>query len=85
MDIIMGGIEKIADRMCRYKLNRMISRIEYGDTTETYVAKLAQICEQSVFQWREAVLYYQSRALKQKLDEEKDLLISRFKVMKVEG
>lgn len=71
--------------MCRYKLNRMISRIEYGDTTETYVANLAQICEQSVFQWREAVLYYESRALKQNPDEEEDLLISRFKVMEVEG
>ena len=55
------------------ELNRMISRIEYGDITETYVANLAQICEQSVFQWREAVLYYESRELKQKLDEEEDL------------
>ena len=51
----------------------MISRIEYGDTTEAYVTNLAQICEHSVFQWREAVLYYESVALKQKLDEEEDL------------
>ena len=55
------------------ELNRMISRIEYGDTTGNYVSHLAEICGQSVFQWREAVMYYENRCLKHELEEGEDL------------
>ena len=55
------------------ELNRMISRIEYGDTTGNYVSHLAEICGQSVFQWREAVMYYENRCLKHEHEEGEDL------------
>ena len=55
------------------ELNRMISRIEYGDTTGNYVSHLAEICGQSVFQWREAVMYYENRCLKHELEDGEDL------------
>lgn len=55
------------------ELNRMISHIEYGDTTGNYVSYLAEICGHSVFQWREAVLYYENQCLKHELEEGEDL------------
>lgn len=55
------------------EMNRQISCVEYGDTTGTYVANLAQVCETSVFQWREAVLFYENRKLNQELEEGENL------------
>lgn len=55
------------------ELNRMISRIEYGDITESYVLHLAEICTHSVFQWREAVMYYENRCLNHELEEGEEL------------
>lgn len=55
------------------ELNRQISRVEYCDLTESYVDCLSQICETSVFQWREAVLYYENKYLHQELEEGEDL------------
>lgn len=55
------------------EVNQMISLIEYGDRSESYVRYLAEICRHSVFQWREAVLYYENKYLKHELEEGEDL------------
>ena len=44
-----------------------------GILPEIYVSHLAEICGQSVFQWREAVMYYENRCLKHELEEGEDL------------
>lgn len=55
------------------EINRMISRIEYEDTSENYVSYLAKISTQSVFRWWETVMYYEKDCLKKTLDEGEDL------------
>lgn len=72
--MIYGGIfawngEKIAFE----DVNRMISRLEYEDTTESFVANLAEVCKMSVFQWRETVLYYENKVLGHELENNEDL------------
>lgn len=72
--MIYGGIfawngEKIAFE----DVNRMISRLEYEDTTESFVANLAEVCKTSVFQWRETVLYYENKVLGHELENNEDL------------
>lgn len=46
------------------ELNRMISRIEYGDTTGNYVSHLAEICGQSVFRGEKLSCIMRIRVLK---------------------
>ena len=41
------------------ELNRQISRVEYHDSSETLVGLLAQIPQNSVFTWWDAVMYYE--------------------------
>lgn len=45
------------------ELNRQISRVEYHDSSETLVGLLAQIPQNSVFTWWDAVMYYEKNEL----------------------
>lgn len=45
------------------ELNRQISRVEYHDSSEKIVGLLAQIPQNSVFTWWDAVMYYEKNEL----------------------
>ena len=45
------------------ELNRQISRVEYHDSSEKLVGLLAQIPQNSVFTWWDAVMYYEKNEL----------------------
>lgn len=45
------------------ELNRQISRVEYHDSSEKLVGFLAQIPQNSVFTWWDAVMYYEKNEL----------------------
>lgn len=45
------------------ELNRQISRVEYHDSSEKIVGLLAQIPQNSIFTWWDAVMYYEKNEL----------------------
>ena len=45
------------------ELNRQISRVEYHDSSEKLVGLLAQIPQNSIFTWWDAVMYYEKNEL----------------------
>ena len=45
------------------EINRQISAVEYHDVSEALVGYMAKASEYSIFQWKEAVLYYEMQEL----------------------